>query len=105
MYSLEVIQDMNRKAARKARQGTGKQPYVAKCDNDAGVNKIPNFGDYRPKNWELVETYFVDNSGFGAPGEPALTFEEFCSKVKAGFGYAIIEQGQFQLYVGEFKRI
>jgi len=57
-----------------------------------------------PKAWELIDTLFVDSSGFGGPGEPALTIEEFHSKIKAGFGYAIVEAGQFQVYVGVFRR-
>jgi len=94
MYSLSVIQDMNRKAAQAAK---GKKPYKAKADGDTGVRSMPNFGDYRPAGFELEEELFVDSSGFGSPGEPALTFEQFLNKVKAGKYYAIIEAGQFQV--------
>ncbi len=72
------------------------------------ITHVPNFGDYRPKGWELVETYFVDKSGFGANDEPALTFERFCEKVReagAGFGWAIIEEGEFQCHIGRFKPV
>lgn len=100
MYDLETIKAMNRAAAKKAR---GKKPYIAKQDKDPDI-RCPNFGDYRPVGYELVETYFVDNFGFGSENESALTFGQFLQKVKKGFGYAIIEQGQFQVYVGEFKK-
>jgi hypothetical protein len=65
---------------------------------------FPNIGDYRPDGWELVETLFVDKSGFGSPSEPALTIEQLLDRLVAGKGYAIIEEGQFQLYLGEFVR-
>ena len=99
MYYIETIKRMNKKAARQSR---GKQPYIAKCDKDAGVLRCPNFGDYRPKKWKLVETHFVDNSGFGSDDEPALAAKQFIKRVKAGCGYAVIVAGQFQVYVGEF---
>lgn len=102
MFSVEMIEPLNRKAARKAK---GKQPYIAKCNGDPNVFGCPNFGNYRPKGWQLGETYFVDNSGFGSEGEPALTPRQFGFKVKEGFGYAIIEAGQFQVYIGEFERV
>jgi hypothetical protein len=102
MYDLAEIKKMNRISAKKAK---GKMPYVAAQDKDPLVNRSPDFGDYSPAGWELVETYFVDNSGFGSPGEPALTFSQLIEKVKAGYGYAIIKTGQFQVYIGEFKKI
>jgi len=100
MYCLDKIKRMNAKAARSR----GKQPYIAKCDGDEKVLGCPNFGGYRPKKWALVETYFVDNSGFGGDNEPALTAAQFVSRVKAGRGYAVIEAGQFQVYIGEFVK-
>jgi len=47
----------------------------------------------------------VDNSGFGSDDETALTPANFLAKVRAGFFYGIIEQGQFQVYIGEFKKL
>jgi len=102
MYSIEAIKRMNRDAAKAAR---GRLPYIAKCDGDVDVLSCPNFGDYRPKGWKLAERLFVDNSGSGSDNEPALTKRQFLGRVKAGFGYAIIEQGQFQLYVGVFEEV
>ena len=47
----------------------------------------------------------MDSSGFGASDEPALSFGQFKKILKVGFGYAIIEEGQFQVYVGEFTKV
>ena len=82
---------------------TGEVLRVAKDGDLSGVN-ILDFGDYRPDRWELTETYFVDSSGFGQEGEPALTLEQFIVRMVPGKGYATIEHGQFQVYVGEFER-
>lgn len=105
MYGLETIKAMNEERARASK---GQQPYVIKSTGEiAGMPPFPfpNFGDYRPKGWKLVETYFVDSSGMGSSDEPALTVEQFKKKLKVGFGYAIVEAGQFQVYVSEFKRV
>jgi hypothetical protein len=59
-----------------------------------------------PWGWELTgEEYFVDSSGFGSPGEPALTFDQFATKCTEGMGYAITEAGQFQVYIAEYRRV
>jgi hypothetical protein len=63
---------------------------------------IPNIGSYRPKGWTLVGTHFVDKTGSGHRTEPALTFVQFLGAVQAGMGYAIIEEGLFQVVIGEF---
>lgn len=102
MYSLSTINAMNREAARKAK---GQKPYVAKTDGDKGVFGCPNFGDRRPKSWHMENQYFVDNTGFGRDTELAMTAEQFLKKVKAGRGYAVISQGQFQVYIGEFVKV
>lgn len=80
------------------------EPFIAKVDQDKGVFKAPNIGEYRFEKYELIDTLFVDNSGFGSVGESALTVSQFLQKVKKGLGYAIIEEGQFQVYVGVFKK-
>lgn len=104
MFSLEIIKKMNDKATEKAEQ-YGFTPYIAKCNGDIAVRGCRRLGNSIPKGWKLVKTYFVDNSGFGSEGELALTFEQFLTKVKNGYGYAIGEVGQFQIYINEYKRI
>jgi hypothetical protein len=49
--------------------------------------------------------YFVDASGFGSPGEPALTLEQFRDVLIPGYYYAVVEAGEFQVKVGVFERI
>ena len=88
---------------RKAKKAKA-QPYIAKCDGDEGVFKMPHLGCYLPKGWELSGTYFVDGSGWGSEGEPALTAKQFLAKVRKGYGYALRDAGQFQVNVNEFKR-
>jgi len=66
---------------------------------------FPFLGDYEPPGWELVDRHFVDISGFGSPEESALTISQFMDRIKEGFGYAILEVGQFQAYIGEYKKI
>jgi hypothetical protein len=104
MVDLATINKMNRESGMKARK-SGREPFVLRSDSDRDdLRKIPNFGTYRPKGWHLVRTLFVDSSGFGASDEPAMTFGQFSKEAKVGYGYAIVEAGQFQVYIGEFKR-
>jgi hypothetical protein len=102
MYSLETIKEMNRERMTEAKEA-GKVPMVYDGVPE-DLKHIPNIGDYRPKGWKLVDTHFVDSSGMGSSGEMALTFDEFARKAKKGRGYAIIEEGQFQVYIGEFVK-
>lgn len=103
MYSLEQIIAMNNKKVEKAEKNNI-EPYIAVSDEDEGVFSCPNIGSAKLKGWKEVETYFVDSSGFGSESEPALTPSQFVAKVKEGYGYAIVSEGQFQVYVGEFKK-
>ena len=79
--------------------------YRAKINKDEGVKGCRIIGKGDVFGYELVNTYFVDNSGFGCDDEIALTFNKFLDKVKIGFYYGIREAGQFQVYIGEFKKI
>lgn len=101
MFSLETIKYMNREQAKKAR---GKKPYVVTEKDTFPPFPFPNFGDYRPKGWKLTRELFCDKTGMGTASEPALTVEHLIRELKIGYGYAIIEEGQFQLYIGEFEK-
>lgn len=105
MYGLETIQAMNKDRCKEATK-LKLAPLVAStklCLED--IRKMPNFGDFRPKGWKLVRELFVDSSGFGEKGEMALTIEQFLEEIKRFHGYAIIEEGQFQVRIGEFMRV
>lgn len=104
MYSVKVIGEMNLKAKNHAK-AKGIVPLTAKYDKDEAVFSCPDLGNYIPKGWKLLKQYFVDSSGFGRTSEPALTAGQFQDNIKEGKGYAIIEAGQFQVYIGEFEKV
>jgi hypothetical protein len=63
------------------------------------------------KGYELIDNLFVDNSGFGTDSEPALTANSFIDKVlqiianeKNSVYATITDAGQFQVYVGLFRK-
>jgi hypothetical protein len=104
MMSLDAIHAINDEKAEEARM-EGKTPFVVV--SPASILPpfpFPHIGSYRPSGWNLIETYFVDSSGFGSEGEAAMTVEEFMDAIKPNHGYAIIEAGQFQVRVGEFVK-
>lgn len=103
MMSLDAIHQLaDEKALQAAKEN--REPYEAIRDRDGMVLKCPNIGSYEPSGFTEIDRLFVDKSGFGSPGEPALTPEQFLGKVKAGLYYAIVQEGQFQLYIGVFER-
>ena len=127
MMSLEAIIEQNEIAARKARKGK-KEPLVldapgvrlARLGQTDDLRRIPYIGGYLPKGWERVDAshwsprgyfqgdnegygaFFVDATGLGGESEPALTRDQFAKLVRPGYGYAIIEAGQFQVKIGVF---
>ncbi len=81
--------------------------FQAEKDCDENVfREAKMFTDDLSEQFKEVNSHFVDSSGFGIKGEPALTADEFLEKIKAGQFYAITGIGLFQVHVGEFiKRI
>ena len=131
MMSPQTIRAMSRAAGRRSRENHV-EPLVVR-DEDRGVldehlRKIPNLGDRCPRGWKRVPAHTlcssdaglvpfggkearhfieVDASGWGSPGELALTFGQLCQWVSEAPGenaYAIVEEGQFQIVVGVFRR-
>lgn len=124
MMSLEVIESIAVKAgARAAREG--KRPFVFFRHDEATILRtskgVPFLGSLEPKGWRPVERVgsvafplFVDSCGFGADDEPALTQAQYLRKLeeslrsahdedaKATYGFAVVQAGQFQVYVGAF---
>jgi hypothetical protein len=106
MMSLEQIRSASDTMTRRAaRNGIVPKVFTEENTTDE-IRGIPALGHRVPRGWKLVNTYFVDSSGFGSPGEPAMTRDEFVSLVEGapGFGWAIIEAGQFQVYVGQYEK-
>lgn len=124
MFSPEYIRSLQDEAARKA-ASENLTPYAPTRDE---IDAMPPFpfpfvGNYVADGWEPVkgdhegevwdgtnqEAWFVDTSGFGAPDEPALTVDQLKDRLREnvgkGYGYALIEIGQFQGYLGVFKYV
>jgi len=107
MMSLRTIREISSKYARKAKR-LGTKPLVmtetiiAGLKSGKGRRRIPFLGDYVPEGFHLIDTLFVDSSGWGTSHEAALTQEQFLASLKVGRGYAIVEAGEFQVYVGVF---
>lgn len=111
MMSPATIRALGQAVARKAAR-EHKTPYMIEADDlfdqDTLVRALrstPHLGTHRPKGYKLTDQLFVDSSGYGSEDEPAFTFGQFCAKVRqngVGFGYGIIEEGQFQVVVGVF---
>jgi len=85
--------------------------------------RIPMLGKRNPPGFERVsvrhefgEGYgigtadgaymLVDSSGFGIEGELAMTRSEFAEFIREhpGYGYGVVEAGQFQVVVGVYRR-
>ena len=106
MMSLEAIQSLSRDAATRAAEDQ-RAPFMVHPDDLKAMPPFPfpSVGDYVAPGWErTANSFFVDSSGFGQSGEPALTAREFLAQIKPGYGYAIIEEGQFQVKVAEYKK-
>lgn len=107
-----------------------KEDLVADVTLRRHLRGIPFIGDRVPRGWKLMHAasllgsdtncvpwwpdepskahaYMqVDSSGLGAEGEPSFTQAGFCEavrKIGPGYGYAMAEQGQFQVVVGVFR--
>lgn len=129
MISQETARQMAHDQAAEAAQ-KGQEPFLIWQEDIEHINikkvcqAMPFLGDYLPEGWQRVSleseedrhgvyiddnegfgAYFVDSSGFGQNGEPALNPERFVKEyLEPGFGYAIVEAGQFQVRIGKFKK-
>lgn len=119
MMSLSTIKKMSDEAAVKAAR-LNRKPYVP-FDTDEIENyppyPFPNIGSHNPPGWEEVEDedghplrLFVDISGVDPHG-PAMGEDRLKNKLveleevgEGKYGYAIVEVGQFQCYIGVFKK-
>jgi len=116
MMSLDQIVSLAEEQGRKASR-LHKTPHVP-FDKDE-VNRffdhpVGDFftylGTYRPAGWELVDYATVDKTGWGTEYEPAWTInhlhEFVLQTIDDGhqYGWAIIEEGEFQIVIGWFER-
>ena len=115
MLSYTAIKQLAQDAARAA-QDAGTRP-VSTADPEflhkvlTDTINIPFLGDHVPDGWvkSNLDDLFVDSSGWGSPGEPALTLQEFKEKlagfVRSGdtYGFGVSQAGQFQVYVSIYR--
>lgn len=79
--------------------------FQANEDHDKNVFSVKMLDLDELNRFEEVDSHFVDFSGWGKKGEPALTADEFLEKVVAGRFYAVTGIGQFQIHIGEYIEI
>jgi hypothetical protein len=114
MYGLATIRRMNEEAGERARE-EGIEPFLLEDASELdGMPPFPfpNVGDGADdldERLERVDSLFCDSSGFGSPGEPALTVPQLLERLHDLFEehgplYVAIESvGQFQIYLGVWK--
>ena len=110
MMSIEYILALADEAGEVAKEA-GEEPYVYQVEETVGAPfPFPNLGSYRPLGWEMGEYHTVDKTGWGAEDEPALTHRQLVALIESvreerpNTGWAIIEEGQFQLVVAQFRQ-
>jgi len=114
MMSLQAIRALSAEQAERAAEEelTPFVPFNVEEVESWDRFPFPNIGDYTPPGWERVEgaEWFVDKTGWGSEGEPALTVRGFQAALveyvreNPRHGYAITEEGQFQVYVTAFRK-
>ncbi len=111
MMSVEVLIAVNNEIARKAaRQGL--VPYVPfSPDEVESPFSFPNIGTLKPRGWRKTgDTWFVDKTGQGFDDKPSLTWRQFRRQMAgyilrhAGHGFAITEEGEYQVVVSAFRQ-
>jgi hypothetical protein len=114
-WPSDLLEELADKLVEMAREDNALPGPLSFTPHDIAdrLRQIPNLGRYgseTPDGYEEIDRLFVDKSGFGAPDEPALTFHQFVGKVRTlaaehGTVYlALVEEGQFQVYVGVYRR-
>lgn len=104
MLSGSAIRSISNTAAYRAAQAERTPLYVW---GQADLHHLPFLGSYVPAGWREVPDLEVlaDSTGLGSPSEPALTFSQLERYVREhpGYGWAILEAGEFQVVIGAFK--
>ncbi len=104
MMSLEQIERESRAAARRS-AARHEVPMIVEKEDIATFPPFPfpYLGSRNPRGYRLVTTHFVDSSGFGTLGEPALTIQQFLARLVPGHAYAVREAGEFQVVIAEYE--
>lgn len=113
MMGIEAIRALNQQAAIEAAelQVVPLIPFSVDDVDDWPPFPFPNCGDFVPHGWEITEAgWFVDATGVGQSWESALTVEQFKTELRKyisanpGHGFAITDEGPFQVVVSAFRR-
>ena len=113
MMSLSTIIAVNEEIAARALQAK-RTPFVPDGPDDVDrwpPFPFPNLGYYEPEGWEQVESWFVDKTGVGYESEPAMTHRALKETLRhyiadnLGHGFAITEEGEFQLVISAFAPV
>ena len=102
MSEQQIIAESDRAAKVAARKK--RVPYIV-WPGDAAKwppFPFPNIGSHRPKGYKLITHFQCDKLGNGDGFSLGLV--EIKQRVKEGLAYAIIEEGEFQLVIGEFEK-
>lgn len=101
MMSVSQIVDMSREAGLRAARD-GRRPFVVEAqDRSSDVARhLPSLGSHRPVGWRLLGHFQVNKHGVG----DGFSFGIDDMPLVAGRGYALIEEGPFQVVIGEFER-
>jgi hypothetical protein len=120
MGGAEIVRIADEAARKAAKVKRG--PLVVWNDTtiEQNLRAMPFLGDFVLQPWEVVfdedsdeQLWFVDNSGMGQEGELALTVDQFVTAVRAFllhadkayiYGFGIVEQGEFQVYVRAYRK-
>ena len=112
--SLEAIRRLNTQIAVEAAEQESR-PYAPFDVDEVDYwppFPFPNIGYLEPDGFEKTDTtWFVDKTGGGHEWEPALTGEQFRRQLRRyiaehpGHGFAITEEGEFQVYVSAFRPV
>lgn len=115
MLDYSQVRDEAARQARKAKR-EGKRPLHIRGFDPAHplefCKRIPFLGDYVPEGWEVadgIQDLFVDSTGLGGEGEPALSVRRFAERLEAfrksgdPYGFGISEAGEFQVYIRVYR--
>lgn len=107
MMSIAAIVELSDQAAVKARKAH-KIPFIfdSLADVDRNLRRIPNLGSYVPEGWKLEEYWTVNKDG-SSDGGPALSLDSLRREITTRLdrGFALIEEGEFQVVVGAFRKL
>jgi len=114
MYCLETLKSMNAAAVKKhfSRHPLKRVLIAEDCRQSPDYSGSETADIERRFKVKFFETFFVDSSGFGSPGEPALTYSCFFAQIarilrqnlSKKFYSCLTGIGQFQVYVSLFYK-